>query len=218
MTPALIPFAALRAFDAIGMTDEQITAVFDALDIRAIVSGALENEAIKHFQAIDRYKPLWVDVAAWPPMRVEFETAIVFGHIGESVAVAKSKSWGKVCLGLHPLEPEDQIHPERIIYILKSNNKMRQRWEWRDNLKRILNRDRRLVTEAMRRGQTAFLNWLSPDDERLLFSKLEMNGPKFWVAVRYGERAGENGFEAYFTRLQERTKGYTFDFEETLSL
>lgn len=214
MSPLCIPFSAIAALRALMMSDQQIAAVVDALDIRAIVSGAVENASIKRFQMDPRYSAMYANIENWPPMRVEFETAIVFGHIGESVALAKSKSWGKVCLGVHPLEPDDELDPQRIVYILKSTNKMRQRWEWRNNLKRILGRDRALVNDAMRFGKNAFITQLKPGDEKLLFSKLELSSSDFWGACRYGERAGEYGFAAYYSRLQERTKGYTFDFVE----
>ena len=146
-------------------------------------------------------------------MRVEFEHAIAFSTFSEALSLRRNKSgWGKL-VGIEPLRPDDVLHPCRIVYQLKSSSKMRQRWEFRDTFKKVLGKDRGLVSDAVRLGKRVFLSELSAASARVIQNKLDLKPGEFWRAVRRGERYGPDGIHEFMRRLEERTKGYRLQFE-----
>jgi hypothetical protein len=66
----------------------------------------------------------------------------------------------------------------------------------------------------MRENKREFVTSLTDDGKRVIQSRLELTPEDFWVACRHGERRGVNSIGRYVTRLQEKTKGYAFDFGE----
>ena len=178
------------------------------------IEAANRNESIIEFRADPRWAPIWKEenIVQNPPMRVEFEHAIVFAGLGEALSVRRGKSgWGQLAK-IEPLRPDDVLHPTRIVYQLKSTNKMRQRWEFRDTFKNVLGKDRRLVTLAMQLKKSDFLKRLSGEDVRVIQRKLDLEPGAFWRAVRRGDEYGVDGIHAFMQRLEERTKGYRFQF------
>ena len=116
------------------------------------------NQSLNTANDTEWWSSCWTEevIARNPPLRVEFEHAIVFGSLAEARSIRDGKSnWGRL-LKIEPLRCDDFLHPTRITYQLKASSRMRQRWEFRDSFKRILGRDRRLVGEAMRRNQEEF--------------------------------------------------------------
>jgi hypothetical protein len=181
------------------------------------VRAANANRYVQEYR-LDRewWASCWSEerIARNLPVRVEFEHATFFGSLAEALSVRKSKSsWGSF-VRVDPLREDDVLHPTRVVYVLKETNRMRQRWEWRDSLKRILGKDRRLVNEAVRQGKKVFLASLSHSDKRILCGVLDLTPSSFWQAVRFGERYGPNGIQEFVRRLEERTKGYRLDFQE----
>lgn len=145
-------------------------------------------------------------------MRVEYEHAIVLGTIAEGISMRRGKkAWGRF-LKIEPLRPDDTLHPFRITYQLKASNKLRQKWEFRDSLKNVLRKDRRLVTLAMRLSRKEFLERLTEQEVRIIRQKLDLEPAVFWRTVRRGDDYGIDGIHAFMRRLEERTKGYRFDF------
>ena len=143
---------------------------------------------------------------------MEFEHAIVFGTFGEALSMRRGKSgWGQF-LKLEPLRPDDALHPTRIVYQLKSTNRMRQRWEFRDTFRNVLGKDRRLVTLAMQLNKSEFLGRLTAEDVRIIQKKLDLEPGAGWRAVRKGDQYGEDGLHAFMQRLEEGTKGYRLSF------
>src|SRR5262249_4958194 len=122
------------------------------------VEAANKNESILEFRADPRWAPIWKEenIVQSPPMRVEFDHAIVFGTFGEALFMRRGKSgWGQF-VKVEPLRSDDALHPTRIVYQLKATSKMRQRWEFRDTFKNVLGKDRRLVTLAMQLKKSEF--------------------------------------------------------------
>jgi hypothetical protein len=184
-----------------------------------LVTAANANRYVQEYRA-DRewWASCWSEenVARNPPVRVEFEHATFFGSLAEAFSVRKGKtSWGSF-LRVDPLREDDVLHPTRVVYVLKETNPMRQRWEFRDTLKRILGKDRRLVNEAVRQCKKVFVANLSDSDRRILRGVLDLTPSGFCQAARFGERYGPNGIQAFVTRLEERTKGYRLNFHQTV--
>lgn len=178
------------------------------------VEAANKNESIVEFRGDPRWAPIWKEqnIIDRPPMRVEFEHAVVFGTFGEALSMRRGKSgWGRL-LSIEPLRPDDVLHPTRIVYQLKATNKMRQRWEFRDTFRNVLGKDRRLVTLAMQLKKRDFLERLTGEDVRIIQRKLDLEPGAFWRAVRKGDEYGVDGIHAFMRRLEERTKGYRLQF------
>ena len=178
------------------------------------VEAANNNESILEFRADPRWAPIWKEenIVQSPPMRVEFDHAIVFGTFGEALSMRRGKSgWGQF-VKVEPLRSDDALHPTRIVYQLKATSKMRQRWEFRDTFKNVLGKDRRLVTLAMQLKRSEFLERLTGEDVRIIQKKLDLEPGVFWRAVRKGDQYGVDGIHVFTQRLEERTKGYRLRF------
>ena len=184
------------------------------------VDAANRNNSIQEFRADARWAPIWKEenVHRSPPLRVEFEHAIVFGTLGEAISMRRGKDGWGAFLQLEPLRPDDVLHPTRIVYQLKATNRMRQRWEFRDTFRNVLGKDRRLVTLAMQLNRKDFLERLTPADFQVIAKKLDLDPALFWRTVRHGEKYGVDGIHAFMRRLEERTKGYRLNFPEPLPL
>lgn len=101
-----------------------------------LVTAANANRYVLEYR-LDRewWASCWSEeaIARNPPIRVEFEHATFFGSLAEAFSVRKGKtSWGSF-LRVDPLREDDVLHPTRVVYVLKETNRMRQRWEWREN-------------------------------------------------------------------------------------
>jgi hypothetical protein len=195
--------------------DENTSADF-ATFRQKLIGAAHQNHSIRAFRCDERVADLWRDEAIErnPPLRVEFEHAIVFGTFAEALSMRRSKSgWGDL-KGLEPLRDDDLLHPTRIVYQLKASSKIRQRWEVRDTFRNILGKDRCLVGEAMRLPKKRFLENLLIPQRQLIHSKLRLRPDEFWRAVRNGDRFGPNGIHRFVKDLTEQTEGYEFNFPD----
>lgn len=184
------------------------------------IEAANNNQSVLEFrQATAWWSTCWSEEAiiVRPPMRVEFEHAIVFSTFSEALSLRRSKSgWGTL-LRIEPLRVDDALHPTRIVYQLKPSSTMRQRWEFRDTFKNILGKDRRLVGDAMRLRKRDFLAQLTEASARIIRNQLDLEPEEFWRVVRQGERYGPGGIHGFMRRLEERTKGYRLEFEASQS-
>jgi hypothetical protein len=184
------------------------------------LDAANRNLSILEYRADAKLCSLWREetIRDNPPLRVEFEHAIVFATIGEAISMRRGKSgWGQV-INVEPLRPTDWLHPTRITYQLKASNKMRQRWEFRDTFRNVLGKNRRLVTLAMQLNQKDFLARLGADDTQIIRRKLDLDPASFWRNVRRGDQHGMDGIHAFMERLEERSKGYRLAFPDNPAL
>lgn len=108
------------------------------MDKALFIAAANQNQSVLDYRAgNDWWSGCWTEEAITrnPPLRVEFEHAIVFGSLPEALSMRDGKSgWGQL-IKIEPLRRDDFLHPTRITYQLKSSSKMRQRWEFRDSFK-----------------------------------------------------------------------------------
>lgn len=187
-TKKLLAAKVAAAGGRLGLTSEEVQTLVKSLDVPALVEAALCNSDVQRFQADTRYGQIWAReaIAANPPMRVEFEHAVVLGTISEAGDIGKSKrAWGKMIL-IQPLRTEDRLFPRNITYFLKPSNPMRIRWEFRANLKGILKDRRGLVATAIRMSKRDFIKGLSVTDAAILRSRLNLEPGQFWQAVHSG--------------------------------
>lgn len=199
----------------LGYPPEEIAALLRQVSVPRFIDAALSNAAIQEFQQDSQFRGLWTEkqIRANPPIRVEFEHAIVLGCIHDAGDIAKSKNWGKI-VALEPLRPDDSLYPRNITYMLKATSKLRMRWEFRDTFKNVLGDKRGLVNDAMRHGKQSFLAELSAADAKTIQDRLRVSPELFWQMVRQGERFGPNGIATFMRSLEEKTKGYFLPFPE----
>jgi hypothetical protein len=174
----------------------------------AIVLAAGHNESIRAFHHSKEWKHLWTTelILAHPPMRVVFEHAIVYGTIQDAISISRGKkTWGGL-IDLQPLKPDDELHPCRITYSLRDTNRLRQKWEFRDNFKLWLGPNRSLVNEAVRLGKKDFLGSLKPEQVEVLRRVLDLAADRFWMLCRNGDSEGPGGIFRFRRRLEERQK------------
>ena len=199
----------------LGIPSEEIAKLLRQVSLPRFIDAALSNVAIQEFQQDLQFRELWTEekIRANPPIRVEFEHAIVLGCIHDAGDIAKSKNWGKL-IALEPLRPDDRLYPRNITYTLRETSKLRMRWEFRDTFKNVLGDKRGLVNDAMRNGKQSFVAELSAADTRTIRDRLDVSAEQFWQMVRHGERFGPNGIATFMRSLEEKTKGYFLPFPE----
>lgn len=151
-----------------------------------LIDAALANRDIQAHLADPRPPKLWTieRVRRNPTCRVEWEHAVVIGGIGESLAAARHKAWGRF-IGVLPLAPEDPVHWCRILYLYKASNPSNRRFEQRRAIKRILGRrNRTLVTLAARSTKRDFLAALSELGAYVINRRLHLDPGQFWHAAK----------------------------------
>lgn len=80
---------------------------------RLLLEVANKNVSIQEFRIDPKLRSLWCEetIRESPPMRVEFEHAIVLGTIAEALSMRRGKNaWGKF-LKIEPLHPHDVLPP-----------------------------------------------------------------------------------------------------------
>jgi hypothetical protein len=183
-----------------------------------LIAAANANEWVQRYRKEKEWwSPCWTEecISKNPPMRVEFEHATFFGSLSEAISMRRGKnSWGKL-VAILPLRTEDFLHPCRVVYQLKPTSKQRQRWEWRDHLRHILGKNRRLVNQALRHTLKDFQSDLDEEERRVLRYVLRLDAVEFWRRVRHGDRYSPNAVHRFIRLNEERWKGYRLDFGAT---
>jgi hypothetical protein len=119
-----------------------------------------------------------------PPVRVEYEQAVVIGDIGSCLSSVRGKNWGEGPW-IAPLERDDPVHPQRVLYLYRANSVYNRRFVQRQELKRLLGREHRpLVTKANRKTQRDFIAELSEAQVRAIRRRFRIGPKEFWRAVR----------------------------------
>jgi hypothetical protein len=148
-----------------------------------LIDTALANRDIQVHLADPRPPRLWTikGVRRNPTCRVEWDHAVIIGGIGESLAAARHKNWGKF-IGVLPLAPDDPVHWCRILYLYKASSPYNRRVEQRHALKRILGRQHRpLAAHSTKRDFLVALNELSP---HVIKRRLSLEPGEFWRASK----------------------------------
>jgi hypothetical protein len=151
---------------------------------RVLIEACLQNKAVQEMIA-DPLLPYTVEsVRRHPIVRVEFEHAFAVGGIGECLDATKNKHWGDGPRVM-PLQPDDPVSPDRILYVYKENSLYNRRFEQRRRLKELLGPHRPLVEEAKRRFTTKarFLTELT-DAQRHAIARLGIDAGDFWRACK----------------------------------
>lgn len=154
---------------------------------KLLVDHCLANHCVQLYMA-DPSLPLWTEehCRRSPTVRIEYEQAIAFGGIGETLQATRSKHWGDGPFVL-PLKPDDEFFPERITYQYRENSLYNRRFEQRRRLKELLGRSyRRLVEHAKNRhvSKSIFLRDLQEDEAHRIRQVLAVEPGEFWRACR----------------------------------
>jgi len=119
-----------------------------------------------------------------PTVRVEFDQAVAFGGIGETLAATQHKNWGDGPWVM-PLEPDDEFFADRITYIYREHSLYNRRYEQRMRLKELLGREhKKLVGEAKYHTKRIFLADLSDRQARAIRRRLNVEPGLFWRACQ----------------------------------
>lgn len=173
-----------------GETDDEFRdrAERAAVIAKRLTDACFSNVCIQDYLA-DENLPWFTEqsLRVDPVVRVEYEQAIAFGGIGETLAATKSKHWG-VGPQILPLEPDDWFFAERITYQFRENSLYNRRFLQRQRMKELLGKPlRKLVEQAKykRHGWDIFREYsLTPEIEREIESRLGLTAKDFWRAAR----------------------------------
>ncbi len=172
-----------------GETDEQFATRADAAARYAkhLVGACLSNTWVTELIEDDRH-PFWTRelCIASPTVRVEYEQAIAFGSIGETLYATRSKHWGDGPY-IHPLKPDDWFYPERITYRFRETSIYNRRYEQRRRMKELLGKRNRHLVEAAkyhRHTLAVFLQNLSEHDRRVIERVFSVDPQTFRRACR----------------------------------
>ena len=167
---------------------------------RILVIACLQNQKVQEFLGKGLLKEN--GLRSCPIVRVEYEQAIAFGRIGETLNATKNKHWGNGP-SIMPLEPDDEFFVDRITYLYRENSLYNRRFEQRSRLKELLGKEhRKLVGEAKYFGKAIFLRRLTTRQTAAIRRILKIEPGEFWRAV--------NG---KFLNLPQRDIQREFDFE-----
>lgn len=170
-----------------------------------LIDACLTNECVQEYIANPAI-PFFTEEAIRisPIVRVEYEQAIAFGGIGETLDATRSKSWGDGPFIL-PLQPDDWFYAERITYRYRENSLYNRRFEQRRRMKELLGkRWRKLVEEAKWHTKTIFLRDLAPERAQAIRRNLQVEPVDFWRAAK----------GKLFLNLPTRIVQQEFDFGE----
>lgn len=150
---------------------------------RALVEACLRNKTVREMIAASRpYSE--ESLRRHPIVRIEFEQAFAVGCMGECLDATKNKHWGDGPW-LMPLQPDDPVSPDRILYVYKPESLYNRRFEQRRRLKELLGREhRRLVGRAMSMRKRDFLADVSGNETRAVWQRLHVSVGDLWRAVR----------------------------------
>ncbi|HUY90836.1 MAG TPA: hypothetical protein VMV10_19025 [Pirellulales bacterium] len=151
---------------------------------RLLVEGCLRNRDVRELIA-DPILPYTEEpLRRWPIVRIEYEQAFAVGTIGECLDATKHKHWGDGPWIL-PLEPDDPVSAERILYVYKPESLYNRRFEQRRRLKELLGKKHRpLVGKAMRMRKKDYLAGLTTDDVRAVRERIKVEPGDLWRAAR----------------------------------
>jgi hypothetical protein len=170
-----------------GQTDEAflVRAERAAVIARVLIEACLANQCMQRLIA-DPGLPMFTEESAktCPTVRVEFEQAIAFGGIGETLDATKSKHWGDGPYIL-PLEPDDEFFSDRITYQFRANSLYNRRFHQRKRLKELLGRvNRKLVGEAKYHTKGIFLRDLTNRQAEAIRRTIGVEPGLFWRACK----------------------------------
>ncbi len=169
-----------------GESDEQFRwrAERAAVIAKVLVQAALENVCMRQM-IVDPSLPYTEDsVRRNPPVRVEYEQAIVIADLGSCLSSAKGKNWG-VGPWVMPLQPDDPVDPQRVLYLYRENSVYNRRFLQRREMKRVLGRGyRSLVTRAKRATKQEFLAAVTLAEAEVVRHKLRIELGQFWRAAQ----------------------------------
>lgn len=149
-----------------------------------LVEACLENKAVQEMIADSLLPYTEETLRRHPIVRVEFEQAFAIGGIGECLDATKNKHWGDGPQVM-PLQPDDPVSPERILYVYTKESLYNRRFFQRRRLKELLGKEHRsLVGSAMRATKKEFVAEVTQAEARAVQSRVGITVGTLWRAVR----------------------------------
>lgn len=151
---------------------------------KVLVEACLRNTAVQEMIGDPLLPYTEESVRRHPIVRVEFDQAFAVGGIGECLDATKNKRWGD---GPHvmPLQPDDPVSPDRILYVYKPDSLYNRRFRQRRRLKELLGKEHRpLIGRAMRASKKEFLADVTVEEARFVQRRLDITAGTLWRAVR----------------------------------
>lgn len=151
---------------------------------RVLVEACLANKAVQEMIA-DPTLPYSVEsLRRHPIVRVDFEQAFAIGGIGECLDATKSKHWGDGP-SVMPLQPDDPVAPDRILYVYKPESLYNRRFLQRRRLKELLGKKHRpLIGKAMAMCKRDFLADVTEAESRAVRQCVNASVGDLWRAAR----------------------------------
>lgn len=155
---------------------------------RVLTDACFANECVREYLA-DPDLPFFDEpsVRVNPIVRIEYEEAIAYGGIGETLAATSNKHWGTGPQVL-PIEPTDWFYATRITYRYRENSVYNRRFLQRKQMKELLGKKLRPLVEKAKykhHGWEIFRDRsLTPEIEREIEERLGLTAKEFWRAAR----------------------------------
>lgn len=141
---------------------------------RVLVDACLRNKAVQEMIADPTLPYTEGSLRRNPIVRVEFEQAFAVGGIGECLDATKNKHWGDGPWVM-PLEPDDPVSSDRILYVYKPKSLYNRWFVQRRRLKELLGREHRaLVGKAMSMLKGDFLAEATEAQQRAVWKRLHV--------------------------------------------
>lgn len=151
---------------------------------RLLVEACLQNRAVQEMIADPALPYSEESLRRHPIVRIEFEQAFAVGGIGECLDATKSKHWGDGPWVM-PLQPDDPVSPDRILYVYKPESLYNRRFLQRRRLKELLGKEHRpLVGRAMAMRKKDFVAEVTPAQSRAVRQCLNVGVGDLWRVVR----------------------------------
>lgn len=151
---------------------------------RLLVEGCLSNQDVREMIADPALPYTEESLRRSPIVRVEYEQAFAVGRIGECLDATKHKHWGAGPWIL-PLQPDDPVSAERILYVYKPNSLYNRRFEQRRRLKELLGKSHRpLVGKAMWQRKKDFVGELTESEAEAVRQRVGVEPGDLWRAAR----------------------------------
>lgn len=151
---------------------------------RVLVEACLRNKRVQEMIADPTLPYTEGSLRRHPIVRIEFEQAFAVGGIGECLDATKNKHWGDGPFVM-PLQQDDPVAPDRILYVYKENSLYNRRFLQRRRLKELLGKEhRRLVGKAMAMRKGDFLGEVTAAEDRAVRQRLNLSVGDLWRAVR----------------------------------
>ena len=116
--------------------------------VKVLIESCLANACAQEYIDDEQF-PFYTEESLRidPVVRIEYEQAIAYGGIGETLFATRNKHWGEGPQ-VTPLQPDDWFFAERITYQYRANSLYNRRFLQRKRMKELLGKKLRKLVGA----------------------------------------------------------------------